>query len=67
MLDHHKSGDDLEAIELKDVSAEATGALVVEAAEEEEEADDNKGYPALRVRQVEEDAEARMAYLRRWQ
>jgi len=33
VLDHHKSGDDLEAIELKDVSAEATGALVVEAAD----------------------------------
>lgn len=33
VLDHHKSGDDLEAIVLKDVSAEATGALVVEAAD----------------------------------
>jgi phosphoesterase RecJ-like protein len=33
VLDHHKSGDDLGATELKDVSAEATGALVVEAAD----------------------------------
>jgi len=33
VLDHHKSGDDLGATELKDVSAEATGVLVVEASD----------------------------------
>jgi phosphoesterase RecJ-like protein len=33
IVDHHKSGDDLSAIEFKDVSAEATGALVVEVAD----------------------------------
>jgi phosphoesterase RecJ-like protein len=33
ILDHHKSGDDLQAVEFKDVSSEATGALVAQAAE----------------------------------
>ena len=33
VLDHHVSSDDLGAIEFKDARAEATGRLVVEAAE----------------------------------
>lgn len=33
IIDHHLSGDDLGAIELKDTTAEATGRLVLEASE----------------------------------
>lgn len=34
ILDHHLSADDLQAVAFKDVSAEATGRLVVEAADQ---------------------------------
>ncbi|MCC6125609.1 MAG: DHH family phosphoesterase [Pirellulales bacterium] len=34
VLDHHVSGDDLGAIEFKDVEAEATGRLVIDAADQ---------------------------------
>jgi phosphoesterase RecJ-like protein len=38
VLDHHVSGDDLGAVEFKDTEAEATGRLVVEAADQLEAA-----------------------------